>query len=924
MKQLKCEMCGSTDLIKQEGVFVCQGCGCKYSIEEAKKMMAEESADVLESKTKVETTEKSKSLSEPAKNANKNKVKTKNKAKAIKRKIDTGLIKTLVTIFAILGIVGALFGFLIWPQLIYPNLPNDDFYTPEIIQTYCDSNLIITITDCTQEGAVSAICESIQNGVYSKSILQGKIIEKKNNGDVVIEWTEQVPEFFSGSDPYMLPTSTMSIKKEWKKLQFGSLTLDADSSDTHNISTIEDLNKLSNSYDLFVLNNDIDLAGVSWNPIQSFSGVLIGNGYSIKNLKIDSSSDNVGFFSSLSGIVTNLKIEDASVSVSGKHENVGILCGLQKSGNLINVTTSGTISAPECSNVGGVVGKIERDNSITINSIKNTADVSGNEYVGGIFGHIKGSTYASQDYAVNLSDLSNSGNITGSGNYVGGIMGYYYTSNSRAFPLYSSDLENTGDISGKGYVGGLFGYAYSNGRASYLQNSKSSASISAEYMVGGLAGKLENVALIRCDNEGSTVTATKYMLNGTHKQAYVGGYAGYGFVAMECTNTVDINYTAGGSYVGGIIGYASIGATNDISTLKNTGKISGADYTGGIIGYASVDVTVSVNSVTNESTVSGNEYVGGIFGCMKGEPSAFGGCAVNLSALGNSGDVSGSGNYIGGIIGYYYTKGGYGDFTLYSSGLENTGDISGKGYVGGLFGYAYSDVGASYIQNSKSSADISAEYMVGGLAGQLENVQLNNCENTDSTLTANNFELIGGKKYAYVGGFVGKSYLVNNCTNTININYTGSGMYVGGISGYIDVGDSVDMSNLHNQANVSGNEYVGGIFGCIKGEPSAFGGCAVNLSALGNSGDVSGSGNYVGGIIGYYYTRGGYGDFLLYGSGLENTGKIKGNAYVGGLFGYAYSNGTASCVQNSRSTGPVIGVVYYGRFFGDFENITLM
>ena len=41
MKQLTCEMCGSTDLIKQDGVFVCQACGCKYSIEEAKKMMVE-------------------------------------------------------------------------------------------------------------------------------------------------------------------------------------------------------------------------------------------------------------------------------------------------------------------------------------------------------------------------------------------------------------------------------------------------------------------------------------------------------------------------------------------------------------------------------------------------------------------------------------------------------------------------------------------------------------------------------------------------------------------------------------------------------------------------------------------------------------------------------------------------------------------
>jgi len=41
MKQLTCEMCGSNDLVKHDGVFVCQSCGCKYSVEEAKKMMVE-------------------------------------------------------------------------------------------------------------------------------------------------------------------------------------------------------------------------------------------------------------------------------------------------------------------------------------------------------------------------------------------------------------------------------------------------------------------------------------------------------------------------------------------------------------------------------------------------------------------------------------------------------------------------------------------------------------------------------------------------------------------------------------------------------------------------------------------------------------------------------------------------------------------
>lgn len=39
MQKMQCEMCGSTDIIKQDGVFVCQYCGCKYTLEEAKKLL---------------------------------------------------------------------------------------------------------------------------------------------------------------------------------------------------------------------------------------------------------------------------------------------------------------------------------------------------------------------------------------------------------------------------------------------------------------------------------------------------------------------------------------------------------------------------------------------------------------------------------------------------------------------------------------------------------------------------------------------------------------------------------------------------------------------------------------------------------------------------------------------------------------------
>lgn len=68
MKALTCEMCGSTNIIKQDGLFVCQSCGTKYSVEEAKKMMVEGTVDVKGTVT-IDTSSELKNLYEIARRA---------------------------------------------------------------------------------------------------------------------------------------------------------------------------------------------------------------------------------------------------------------------------------------------------------------------------------------------------------------------------------------------------------------------------------------------------------------------------------------------------------------------------------------------------------------------------------------------------------------------------------------------------------------------------------------------------------------------------------------------------------------------------------------------------------------------------------------------------------------------------------------
>ncbi len=54
MKKLVCELCGSGDMIKKDGYYICQACETKYSVEEAKKLLIEGPVDVSGSTIKVD------------------------------------------------------------------------------------------------------------------------------------------------------------------------------------------------------------------------------------------------------------------------------------------------------------------------------------------------------------------------------------------------------------------------------------------------------------------------------------------------------------------------------------------------------------------------------------------------------------------------------------------------------------------------------------------------------------------------------------------------------------------------------------------------------------------------------------------------------------------------------------------------------
>ena len=208
-------------------------------------------------------------------------------------------------------------------------------------------------------------------------------------------------------------------------------------------------------------------------------------------------------------------------------------------------------------------------------------------------------------------------NMTGSGDYVGGLVGYNYHGGS------VTGCFSIASVSGKDRVGALVGSNYSGN----ITNCFSTGEVSGEFSIGGLLGSNDYGSLTQCYNAGS--------VNGW---ACVGGLVGY-----ESSGSIATSYSTGsvrgtGDYVGGLVGYngASTG------TSYSTGSVSTAgDYVGGLVGYSFGNIAASYSS----GSVSGNSDVGGLLGYNQ----------ADLTDSYSTGVVDGN-HAVGGLIGENYSS----------------------------------------------------------------------------------------------------------------------------------------------------------------------------------------------------------------------------------------------------------------------------
>ena len=185
------------------------------------------------------------------------------------------------------------------------------------------------------------------------------------------------------------------------------------------------------------------VAELSWTPIGSkkYQGTFDGNGKTIRNLFISSTSNEIGFFGYVADCrIKNITFDNAKVK-GNDNCSTGILAGYVRSCVIENIKTTENCSVEGQYETGGIAGGANGN----ISNCENHAIVKGLHSVGGIVG-------ICFDSENSITSCANYGEITGTEDFVGGIIGYFGEGSLQ-------NSANNGNISGNARVGNLIGYA---------------------------------------------------------------------------------------------------------------------------------------------------------------------------------------------------------------------------------------------------------------------------------------------------------------------------------------------------------------------------------------------------------------------------------------------------------------------------------
>ena len=267
------------------------------------------------------------------------------------------------------------------------------------------------------------------------------------------------------------------------------------SGDTVSINSVSDLLALVEkcSVDnwskgkIVILQQDLSLDEVAWEPIPSFSGTFRGNGHTIRDLELTESYSPAGLFAIVEegGLVQDLTVQ-GFVAPGGTKETIGGIAGINR-GTLLNCQFIGAVTG--AAEVGGLVGRNETNGTVARCTAR--VFVSGKSKTGGLVGCNEGAISSSTNVgAVNTEYQNNTLNLEGlSAELLSKINQYLGTGTT----LNNNAPTDTGGIAG-----------HSTGMILSCTNSGTVGYAHLGYNVGGIVGRTDGT-VSGCINQGTVL-----------------------------------------------------------------------------------------------------------------------------------------------------------------------------------------------------------------------------------------------------------------------------------------------------------------------------------------------------------------------------------------------------------------------------------
>ena len=359
-----------------------------------------------------------------------------------------------------------------YPQVNMPDcMPNQEYIElPEVE----DKDLPdILSTKVLEQGSNTARVQFIVNNPTSETITDIKIqnlsctIESQeySNGQSTVIATLSNPVICISNYSVQSITTKGAFSQEYTR-NFNNNERTIPVELYKEIKTIDDWIAINNSpTENYILMNDLDFTnqGDNIRITKAYTGKFEGNNYKLKNIKVTS-----GLFSSVTGKIQNIEIENITITKGGS-ENIGIITNTNNA-NIANITV--------------------QNENILLNEGNNMT-----VYAGGLIGYMLSTNIQN----VSVTDLSVNVDDSNSSFAIGGLIGYVgdYNVIKNSF-VQDVNINEKASLIING-IGGIIGITSQNVEYKAIENCYVVGNIeTTKGNTGGITGRAENIDIKNC------------------------------------------------------------------------------------------------------------------------------------------------------------------------------------------------------------------------------------------------------------------------------------------------------------------------------------------------------------------------------------------------------------------------------------------